>query len=683
MGCCVFTQSEATSELSTVNRAVAMPASEAGFAERYGRGKTSHTIHVWWARRPHSAMELLVKEVFARVGENSKPSVLDLFGGGGTIPIEIARAGGRASSIDCNPLSTFIQRTSLEWSQEAFHAIGKARTLAVLDEAGRRILRQLTIETAPFFPLRANATTAQSPFAYFWSYKHACRECGFAFRLSKRPWISKKRGKNVHFASHLDRAKGSEAVRITENLEESPVSNWGRRGEALCPVCSAPHQSPSIKDATDIMDAVAYVNSGRPGKYFAEAPARAVPSNRALARAEQDLIARLGTVLPTVPLPKWSGIVNPSLYGIDTYADIFNARQRVVLLHLLCLLADEIRNLEVVHGKDVARFVGAALSGLIDQLVDWNCRLSMWIAQNEQVGRAFCGPGVPMLWDYVESDPAAVGPANLWNKLTRIVAGVESLEIFAHPPRVVRGLAQNLPFADATFDAVITDPPYYDNIYYNVLADFFFVWKRMVFAGLLPELFAAESTEDQSELVASTFRQGTPLAAHEWYTAQMGKALAEAGRVLKPGGKLALVYSHSSVGGWEAILTALRTSDMTIEDVLPLNVERKARPRAIASNAVNTCVVFMASSIRRKPMTMSQEYLDAIIKNKALPLIECLRREGWDEADIGIAALAECIANVANVDYIAGVTDHDAVVYIASIIRNTLPGFRIQVRDSL
>ncbi len=131
------------SKLSKLNKSVAIPASEIGFAERYSRGKTSHTVHVWWARRPHSAMELLVKEVLRRTPRKNSPAVLDLFGGGGTIPIEVANAGGHAYSIDCNPLSIFIQKSLLEWSQTAFNKIGKRRVLELLHSSGHRVLTRL------------------------------------------------------------------------------------------------------------------------------------------------------------------------------------------------------------------------------------------------------------------------------------------------------------------------------------------------------------------------------------------------------------------------------------------------------------------------------------------------------------------------------------------------------------
>ncbi len=284
---------------------------------------------------------------------------------------------------------------------------------------------------------------------------------------------------------------------------------------------------------------------------------------------------------------------------MNTHADVFNLRQQVVAITLIQCLREEYRTLADHESQGAAKAVISLLSGLIDQLVDWNCRLAMWIPQNEQVGRGFCGPGVAMLWDYCETDPVGDGPANLRAKLNRIVAGTSALSQIVSPANVQKGYAQSLPYPDGFFDAIVTDPPYYDNIFYNVLADFFFAWKRPVFAMVEPDLFSCSTTDPSRELVASSLRSGTPAKAHEDYCREFSRAVAEAERCLKPNGVFALLYSHSSLHGWEAIVRAYRASGLRITSVQPLGIERKQRPRAMTSDAINTCVVFVAQARQR------------------------------------------------------------------------------------
>ena len=250
-------------------------------------------------------------------------------------------------------------------------------------------------------------------------------------------------------------------------------------------------------------------------------------------KLEKSLLKELNSGLPKSKLPKWSGIVNPALYGIDTHGDIFNPRQRVCCLALIKTLKEESIHLEKQKGKSIAKYTISILSGLIDQMVDWNSRLSTWISQNEQVGRAFCGPGISMYWDFNETDPVASGPSNLNAKLKRIIQGFKSINRLPGKGFVKRATAQNLPFEDETFDAIVTDPPYYDNIFYTVLADNFYAWKRILLKSIEPDLFRNENTNFNQELVASVKRSGSNNKAHSNYCKNLNKAINEAARVLK------------------------------------------------------------------------------------------------------------------------------------------------------
>jgi putative DNA methylase len=550
-------------------------AAVAGRAERYGRGETAHTIHVWWARRPHAAMRALVfaalckdqgpaaRDLLDRLGRSAtvapevlaagqallaaqypaRPALLDMFSGGGTIPLEALRLGADAHAVELNQLAAFLATCNLVYSQEAgvtgdgmAGAAGASDPAALLDHAGARVLDRLADYTRAAFPLRDAPVRAAT---YFWTYRTPCPDCGHGLLLCRRPWLSRRRGVAVRV---IDTAEGQRAV-----LAADP----GAHEPGLCPRCGhapgAVSGAVSIAHCEDALVAVASVNpTPRRGKHFDVPPARAVPARTELLAMETALLADLGVSLPVSRLPRWSGIVNPALHGMDTHADVFQPRQRIVLLALIKALREEHRALAAEHGEPVARWVVSALGALIDQCVDWNCRLSMWIPANEQVGRAFCGPGVAMLWDWAETDPVGPGPSNLHGKLARLVAGARWIGRLPRPATVLRAAAQSLPHPAASFDAVVTDPPYYDNLYYSVLADFFYPWKRMLLAGVAPELFTEPTTETERELVASTQRSGDPAAAHARYVTELAAALTEAARVMKPDAVLALVYGHSA-----------------------------------------------------------------------------------------------------------------------------------------
>ena len=694
-------------------------ASVSGLAERYARGRTSHTVHVWWARRPHSAMRSLVfeslcreqtpealeiaallalsgsenapelaraRQLIKRSFDNEAPYVLDNFGGGGTIPFEAALLGAKTFSIDYNALSVFIQKSNLELSQAAFARLSHKEILLIVRRYGEHVLDQLTKMTEDLYNRKVTIKD-KGKFAYFWTYKTQCKNCGYGFYLSKRPWLSKKKGKSIGIS--IAEGDQEESISIEHGENISPSRCWNGRGSGggagvHCPKCGEADKNPSIKNCDDVV--IATGSLAKPtGKSFSLVEPSDTPNQQKIKKRERIILSELAVNLPESYLPKWSGIVNPALYGIETHADIFNPRQRVVLLELIKALRDAHAEMCSSYSVVVAEYVTSVLSSSIDQYVDWNCRLSMWISQNEQVGRAFCGPGVSMLWDYVETDAVMDGPANLWDKLERILAAVESAPEFEHVPCVQNGKAQHLPFADDTFDAVITDPPYYDNLFYNVLADFFYPWKRMLLAPIFPELFEMPQTDDVEELVASSIRQGNSDKAHGWYCEQLLRALEETGRVLKPDGILSFVYGHSSLRGWHAIVDSFRKSGLHIDTVEPLSIERRQRPRAMTSEAVNTCVVLVASKNGSPRRELRTTELLSRIHTDAETYGSPLRQAGWTEEDIGMAIFARAVAHMANAKSIEGKqqSDLEAIQVAAEAVAMHCRGFQLQNRKSL
>lgn len=608
------------------------------------------------------------------------PRLLDMFGGGGTIAFEAACLGAETYSMDANELSVFLQQCNLVYSKE----IADKNISAIVSESGQRILHRLMKDTSPLFPLRqyglSELPTKENTFGYLWTYSTQCSACGYRYYLSKRPWLSKKKGRSTALRV-CDREQSQEyEIKEVERTYRHP-SVW-RSSAVQCPSCDYAESGISVKKCRDELVAMIRLRNGN-GKEFVPTVSGSLPDYQTISQIEASLLEELGTKLPSSRLPRWSGIVNPALYGIDTHSDFLNPRQRVVLLMLIKGLRDEYQFLQTMHSPETARYVVSILSGLIDQLVDWNCRLSMWISQNEQVGRAFCGPGVSMLWDYVETDPLLSGPANLWDKLGRIEKAVGVLESPATPVRVLQGFAQDLPFDDCYFDAIVTDPPYYDNIFYGVLADFFYAWKRLALSVVEPDLFRNPSTNVDRELVASTKRNGAN--AHEKYCKELEKAISEAARVLRPDGAFSFVYSHSSLQGWEALVRAYRKAPLQITSVQPLSIERKQRPRAMSSVAVNTCLVFVAHKCsEEKPSREIGDLKKRLQKISMGEFVDGLEESGWHEQDIAIATFAQGVAMTANSRGVNGCGDDFEVLRaLEEVVKMRFPAFAVKKRRSL
>lgn len=683
----------------------------AGNNERYHRGETPHTIHVWWARRPHSAMRSLIfsslckdkseeaSTIMANLAMNSDkssivyarkliansytvpPKILDMFGGGGTIPLEAKKLGADTYSIDSNQLSVFIQKCNLLYTDK----IDLKNAEKILKEIGTQILNNLKERTNWLYPLRQQSNS--TIFGYIWTYRKKCPHCEKKFIISKRPWLSKKKDRKIAFISkYLDNCT-SETLAVKELKEnELPFSTpWEKHSNLLrCPFCNNKISSVNILKCEDILTAYIKTRTGKGKEYINADQINAIPSFEKIDTEEKHILKKIDATLPQSELPVWSGVVNPALYGIRTHSDFLNRRQRLFLLYLIDELTEQYHRLKR-QNIDMANFIIGTLSGLIDQVVDWNCRLSMWIPQNEQVGRAFCGPGIAMLFDYAETDQLLNGPANLWDKLKRIIKGIKSFENCKGTINVQHAHAQELPFEDNYFDAIITDPPYYDNIYYSILADFFYAWKKPLLSNLEPILFQKNVTDYNYELVASTRRTYPGGSAHEEYCKQLCITLNEASRVLKNDGIFTFIYSHSSVNGWEAVVRAYRQSTFFVSSVQPLSIERKERPRAVLSQAVNTCMAIIARiSFETKHAISIENLLEKthdICNSFGKALIN---QSGWSQSDAGLAVVACLVGFMCNASQITGiVSDKKALIEISTIIKFYFPEFSIKIRNSI
>ena len=154
---------------------------------------------------------------------------------------------------------------------------------------------------------------------------------------------------------------------------------------------------------------------------------------------------------------------------------------------------------------------------------------------------------------------------------------------------------------------------------------------------------------------------------------------------MKKDGVFSFVYSHSSVNGWESVIRAYRQSPFMVSSVQPLSIERKGRPRAVLSQAVNTCVAIVArkSSERKMPILMddilykTQEYVDTFGK-------QLIDTSGWTQPDAGLAVIACVVGLLANASEIAeSISDTDALISAAKIVKKEFPEFTLKVRDSL
>jgi putative DNA methylase len=262
-------------------------------------------------------------------------------------------------------------------------------------------------------------------------------------------------------------------------------------------------------------------------------------------------------------------------YGLTRFRDLFTPRQ----LATLCAFAHGVREAHadmIRAGMEPQRAeaVCAYLALALDRTADRSSVLCRWDVGSQKINNVFSRQALPMVWDFVEANPFGAGAGQAEEYVENNAKIIAELAVGIRRVECHRTSATQLPDHDGTFDAVITDPPYYDNISYADLSDFFYVWLKRSVGFLFEDEFSGELTPKRREAIMAPYRHnGDKPAARAFYEREMAEAFAEAHRVLKPNAPLVCVYAHKTTLGWAALVEALRRARFTITEAWPLDTE--------------------------------------------------------------------------------------------------------------
>lgn len=291
-----------------------------------------------------------------------------------------------------------------------------------------------------------------------------------------------------------------------------------------------------------------------------------------------------------------SGTDKPLKLGTEKWHQMFTPRQLLGHLTLMEGLNELKPRILLEAGFDRGRAIITYLQFVIDKVVTYNCRSTIWETTRGIVKQIFIRHDFAIKWVFGEMIFAGPSSAAAWglNQIVDSYAGLVELIKDAPPQAELEILngsgAQMLQIGDETVDVVVNDPPYYNNVMYAELADFFYVWQKRSLQEFYPELFSTYLTDKQSEAVANPYRDGSGGKAKDTYEQLMCEMYRECHRVTKSNGRMVLMFTHKSQDGWETLTRALIDSGWTISSTFPVDSEQghsiHIRDNASASSSI-------------------------------------------------------------------------------------------------
>ncbi|MHA1829293.1 MAG: DUF1156 domain-containing protein, partial [Candidatus Heimdallarchaeaceae archaeon] len=591
------------------------------------------TLHIWWARRPLVASRAAVFASLVKTPENKEkkeeltkflielckwensnnkhiiekarnlilesnnekpPKVLDCFAGGGSIPLEALRLGCETYALDLNPVAYLILLCTLVYPQKygkpALDDKGFAkiqnRLAYDVEKWGKWVLEEAKKEIGKFYP---NDPDGSVPVAYLWARTVKCPNpsCGAEIPLIRQYWLCKKENKKIALKPIVNQKEKRVDFKIVEGkkIDFDPSQGTMKKGTATCLVCGNTADGKYIRKESQEgrmgqrMTTVVLTHPKKKGKIYRLATQKDV---EVFEKASKELEKYRGkkikvgkheiSLIPDEPMNKDDPTtVAGRGYGFSVWSDLFNPRQLLsIITFLLKVREAKEKILEEEGDEEYAKAITSYLAFVLDRITDYNSSLAIWAG--DFIAHTFGRQAIPMVWDYAELNPYSQSTGD-WNSAINWIKRVIEQEgnNNNHAKEIVQGTATNLPWKDEYFDVIITDPPYYDNVKYSDLSDFFFVWLKRSVGNLYSQIDAVLLTPKSKEIIQSPERfEGDVQKAKEFYENEMTKSFEECYRVLKSDGILVIVFAHQSTTAWETFINSMLKAGLYVNSSWPL-----------------------------------------------------------------------------------------------------------------
>lgn len=603
------------------------------------------------------------------------PALLDPFAGGGAIPLEAQRLGLEAHAHDLNPVAVMINKAMIEIppkfagrspvnpeAQRQGAANQGWKGAAGLAEDvryyGEWMKQEACKRIGHLYPkAKLEDGSEATVIAWIWARTVKCPNpaCGCEMPLVRSFTLSKKKGHEAWIKATYTTDGFEYTVQQGSHKEEGTVDRKG----ATCLKCGSSVDFPYIRNAgkNGQMNSklIAVVAEGSHGRVYLSANSEQL--HAAIVVRPEDY--------PDAKLPKNPRDFKTPNYGLTTFADLFTNRQLTALTTFSSLVSEAQQKAEadavavgvfndhiaLSEGGTGARAYGEAvgvyLAFVVDKMADYHSSICSWHSSKELIRNTFGRQAIPMVWDFAEANPFSDSAGCCDNMLEWVT---KATLLF---PATIQGSAKQ---HDAQSDnglrniAVSTDPPYYDNIGYADLSDYFYVWMRQALKGTYPKLFRTMLVPKAEELVATPYRfEGSVEKARDFFEDGMFNTCCRLHDYSRDDIPVTIYYAFkqsetdtedtTSSTGWETMLSAIIRAGFSITGTWPMRTEMANRSIASGTNALASSIVLVcrkraeiAGSVTRR------EFINALHREMR-PALEKLQSANIAPVDLAQSAI--------------------------------------------
>ena len=557
------------------------------------------------------------RELILAATDGNPPPLLDPFCGGGSIPLEAQRLGLEAHGSDLNPVAVLITKALIELppkfagmppvNPDARAELGSgaewkgaAGLAADVRWYGEWMRERAWERIGHLYPQGPNGETV---IAWLWARTVKCPNpaCGAEMPLLSSFWLSRKRRR-----IWLEPTTEGKAVRFKIRDADTPDTDGTiNRSGGRCVVCGTGAPLRYIREQGQQVglgaQLIAVVEEGHRQRTYRpiQADDQVISSSTAVIDA------------PDIALTYNPRYFPAPIYGMTHYADLFTPRQLSALTTFSDLVGEvrdlvlehtDSRSASVAESKAYAEAVATYLAIAVDRLADRGCALSTWDGSADLVRTAIPRQALAMTWDFAETNFFSNSTGN-WRGAINWVS-----KVLTHLPQVPTAGESRQQDASAMLGVpdrtmVVTDPPYYDNIGFADISDFFYVWLRRSLGDLYPAEFSTLLTPKTHELVAAPYRfDGDRRKAERHFEEGLRRTFGLVNANVPTTVPTALFYAYKQAEsrddedgtvstGWETMLNALVSSAFVVTGTWPMRTEMGSRLRANASNALASSVV--------------------------------------------------------------------------------------------